>query len=321
VGTPGVGAGDGYRHRTRKQPLVTTLTRESDAVSDPEVNTEVACYLHPDRPALTRCSRCEQPICGDDLIEAPVGYQCPRCADGGQPVRRLRDLQAAPLTRVLVGALVVAFVATLGSAGSPLGRLMWLTTIQVGSGEVWRLVSSGFVHSGLIHIGFNGYLLWLLGHQLEPQMGKARFATLFAGGLLGGSLGVVILSAVGVFTPLASVPVIGGLLTTPVNGPTVGASGAVFGLFGAALVAYRRRGINPWRTDIGSLVLLNLGLTVVLSSFISVGGHLGGLAGGALVGAILLRDRGPNALRLAVGVVVALAAAAIALAFVTVAAL
>jgi membrane associated rhomboid family serine protease len=296
-------------------------TPESHAVSDPEVHTEAACYLHPDRPALTRRSRCGQPIRGDNLPKAPVGYQCPRCAEGGQPVRRLRDLQAAPLTRVLVGALVVAFVATLGSAGSPLGRLMWLTTLQVGQGEVWRLVTAGFVHSGIVHIAFNGYLLWVLGHQLEPQMGRARFATLFAGGLLGGSLGVVILSAVGVFTPLASVPVIGGLLTTPVNGPTVGASGAVFGLFGAALVAYRRRGIDPWRTDIGSLVLLNLVITVVLSSFISVGGHLGGLAGGALVGAILLRDRGPSSLRVAVGVVVALAAAAVALAFVTVAAL
>jgi membrane associated rhomboid family serine protease len=291
-------------------------------VSDHEVHTEAACYLHPDRPALTRCTRCEQPICSDDLIEAPVGYQCPRCAEGGQPVKRLADLQAAPLTRVLVGALVVAFVATLGQARSPLAQLLSLTTLQVGQGEVWRLATAGLVHAGIVHIGFNGYLLWLLGHQLEPQMGKARFATLFAGGLLGGSLGVVILSAVGVFTPLASVPVIGGLLTTPVNLPTVGASGAVFGLFGAALVAYRQRGIDPWRTDIGSLVLLNLVITVVLSSFISVGGHLGGLAGGALVGAILLRgDRSPSSLRLAIGVVVAMAVAAIVLARVTVLAL
>jgi membrane associated rhomboid family serine protease len=290
-------------------------------VSDPEVTTEAACYLHPDRPALTRCARCERPICGDDLIEAPVGYQCPRCAEGGQPVRRLRDLQAAPLTRILVGALVVAFVATLGSAGSPLGRLMWLTTIQVGTGEVWRTVTAGFVHSGVVHLGFNAYLLWMLGHQLEPILGRARFATLYAGGLLGGSFGVVVLSAIGVFTPLASVPVLGSLLTTPVNGPTVGASGAVFGLFGAALVAYRRRGVNPWRTDIGSLVVLNLVITVVLSSFISVGGHVGGLLGGALVGSLVLRDRDSTSLRVAVGVVVAIGVATIVLARVTVAAL
>ncbi len=291
-------------------------------MSDPEVSAEApACYRHPDRPALTRCARCERPICGDDLIEAPVGYQCPECAKGGQPVRRLRDLEVAQVTRVLVGLLVVAFVATLGSAGSPLGRLGWLTTLQVGQGEIWRVVTSGFVHSGIVHIGFNGYLLWLLGHQLEPILGRARFLTLFAGGLLGGSLGVVVLSYLGVATPLADVPVLGGLLTTPVNGPTVGASGAVFGLFGAALVAYRRRGVNPWRTDIGSLVLLNLVITVVLSSFISVGGHLGGLLGGALVGAILFRDRERSSLYLAIGVTVALAAAAIVLARVTVTAL
>jgi membrane associated rhomboid family serine protease len=291
-------------------------------VSDPEIRTDAAaCYLHPDRPALTRCSRCERPICGDDLIEAPVGYQCPGCAKGGQPVRRLRDLEVAPLTRVLVGLLVVAFVATLGTAGSPLGRLGWLTTLQVGQGEVWRLVTSGFVHSGVIHIGFNGYLLWLLGHQLEPRMGRARFITLYVGGLIGGSLGVILLSAVDVFTPLGAVPFVGQVLTTPVNGPTVGASGAVFGLFGAAMVAFRQRGIDPWRTDIGSLVVLNLVITVVFSSFISVGGHLGGLAGGALVGAILLRDRERSSLRLAIGVVVVLTVVAVVLARVTVGAL
>jgi membrane associated rhomboid family serine protease len=291
-------------------------------VSDPEVRTgAAACYRHPDRPALTTCARCERPICGDDLIEAPVGYQCPACAEGGQPVRRLRDLEVAPVTRVLVGLLAVAFVATLGSAGSPLGRLGWLTTLQLGQGEVWRLVTSGFVHSGIIHVGFNAYLLWVLGHQLEPIMGRARFITLYVGGLFGGGLGVVLLSFFDVVTPLGAVPVLGQLLTTPVNGPTVGASGAVFGLFGAALIAYRRRGVNPWRTDIGTLVLLNLGITVVFSSFISVGGHLGGLAGGALVGAVLMRDRERSSLRLGIGIVVGLAVAAIVLARVTVAAL
>ncbi|WP_052668249.1 rhomboid family intramembrane serine protease [Nitriliruptor alkaliphilus] len=291
-------------------------------MSDPEVSTDAAaCYRHPDRPALTRCSRCERPICGDDLIEAPVGYQCPECAKGGQPVRRLRDLEVAQVTRVLVGALVVAFVATLGTARSPVAEVAWLTTIQVGHGEVWRLVTSGFVHSGVIHIGFNGYLLWLLGHQLEPRMGRARFITLYVGGLIGGSLGVIALSAMWVFTGLNEVPVIGSILTTHPLRPTVGASGAVFGLFGAAMVAYRQRGIDPWRTDIGSLVLLNLVITIAFSSFISVGGHLGGLAGGALIGAILLRDRDRSSLRLAIGAVVALTAVAIVLARITVTAL
>lgn len=289
-------------------------------MSDAEVgsDTAAACYRHPDRPALTRCSRCERPICGDDLIEAPVGYQCPECAKGGQPVRRLRDLEVAQVTRVLVGLLVVGFVVTMGSPRSTLGSLGWLTTVEVGRGEVWRLVTTGFVHSGFIHIGFNGYLLWVLGHQLEPILGRARYLTLFFGGLLGGSLGVVFLSVLGVVTPLGSVPIVGQILTTPIDIPSVGASGAVFGLFGAALVAYRRRGVNPWRTDIGSLVLLNLVITVVLSRFISVGGHLGGLAGGALVGAILLRNRERSSLLAAVGVSAAMAIAAVVLARVAV---
>lgn len=293
-------------------------------MSDAEVgsDTAAACYRHPDRPALTRCSRCERPICGDDLIEAPVGYQCPECAEGGQPVRRLRDLEVAQVTRVLVYAIAAVFVLSWLIGFEPIYRLGALVPVQVGLGEVWRIITSGFLHAQTpLHVLFNGYLLWALGHQLEPQLRPARFLTLFAGGLVGGGLGVVLLAYLTILTPIGSVPVLGSIIATSPYGTTVGASGAVFGLFGAALVAYRRRGINPWRTDIGSLVLLNLVITVVFSSFISVGGHLGGLAGGALVGAILLRDRERSSLLAAVGVTVAMAIAAVVLARVTVAAL
>lgn len=276
-------------------------------MSDHEVEAEVAaCYRHPDRPALTRCSRCERPICGDDLIEAPVGYQCPGCAEGAQPVRRLADLQAAPVTRILVGLLVAGFVITLGRANSPAGLAGGLVPVLVGDGQVWRVVTSGFVHAGLIHIGFNGYLLWLLGHQLEPILGTRRFLTLYAAGLVGGSLGVVGLAWLTAATPLASIPLLGQVFATNPFGITVGASGAVFGLFGAAMVALRRRGIDPWRTDIGTLVLLNLAITFVFSSAISVGGHLGGLAVGALAGTLLFRDRERGSLLAAAGVTVAL---------------
>ncbi|MEX1179092.1 MAG: rhomboid family intramembrane serine protease [Nitriliruptor sp.] len=291
-------------------------------MSEPEVGTDAACYLHPNRPALTRCSRCEQPICGDDLIEAPVGYQCPRCAEGGQPVKRMADLQAAPVTRALVYAIGGIFVLSLIVGFGPMYEVGALVPTLVGVGEVWRIVTSGFLHASTpLHVLFNGYLLWVLGHQLEPQLGRSRFVTLFAGGLVGGGLGVILLAVLTVLTPLASVPIIGDVFATNPIGRTVGASGAVFGLFGAALVAYRRRGINPWRTDIGSLVLLNLVITVVFSGSISVGGHLGGLAAGALVGSLVLRDRGPASLRLAIGTVVVLAAATIILARVMVAGL
>jgi membrane associated rhomboid family serine protease len=287
-------------------------------VSDPEVDTgaetAAACYRHPQRPALTRCSRCERPICSDDLIEAPVGYQCPGCADGGQPVRRLQDLTAAPVTRTLVVLIAVGFVVTLGRAFSPAGLAMGLIPEQLGQGEVWRLVTSGFVHAGIIHIGFNGYLLWLLGHQLEPLLGRARFLTLFVGGLVGGSLGVVLLSYLTVVTPLASIPLLGDVFATSPRGLTVGASGAVFGLFGAAMVAMRHRGIDPWRSDIGTLVLLNLAITFVFSSAISVGGHLGGLAIGAVIGRLVFRDRQRPSLIAAIAVTVALGVLTIVLA-------
>jgi membrane associated rhomboid family serine protease len=109
------------------------------------------------------------------------------------------------------------------------------------------------------------YLLWILGQMLEPTLGSGRFAALYVTALLWGSFGA--------------------LLVTP-NSPTVGASGAVFGLMGAAAVELRARGINPFKTDIGMLILFNLGLSFVISG-ISIGGHVGGLIGGALAGMAL----------------------------------
>jgi membrane associated rhomboid family serine protease len=247
------------------------------------------------------------------MIEAPVGYQCPDDAKGGQHVRTARDIGRASVTRVIVGLLVVGFIATVGSAGSPLGQLAALVPALVGNGEVWRIVTSGFVHAGLIHIGFNGYLLWLLGHQLEPTLGPQRFTTLYAGGLVGGSLGVVLLALLTVVTPLASIPLLGQVFAANPFSFTVGASGAVFGLMGAAMVGLRRRGINPWRSDIGTLVLLNLGLTFLVGN-ISVGGHLGGLLGGAMIGTMLLRDRQRSSLVLAIGATLVMLVLTIALA-------
>src|SRR4051794_41973617 len=103
------------------------------------------------------------------------------------------------------------------------------------------------------------YLLWILGQMLEPMLGSGRFAALYFTALLWGSFGALVV------TPDAN---------------TVGASGAVFGLMGAAAVELRARGINPFQTDIGFLILFNLGLSFLLSGSISVGGHIGGLIGG-----------------------------------------
>lgn len=223
------------------------------------VDTTTTCYRHPDREAPLRCTRCERPICLDDAVDAPVGFLCPDDAQQSSRVRRVARGQEATVTKVLVGIVVVGYLLQqvpdleLFQRGVTFGP-------RIASGEWWRLVTGGFLHGSLLHIGFNGYLLWLLGHMLEPIFGRSRFLALYTSGLAGGAAGVMLLSWAA---------------------PTLGASGAVFGLMGAAMVVQRARGINPWQTQIGSLVILNLVLTFIIPN-ISIGGHLGGLAGGAL---------------------------------------
>jgi membrane associated rhomboid family serine protease len=128
--------------------------------------------------------------------------------------------------------------------------------------EWYRLISSGFLHFGIIHLGFNMILLFQLGQLLEPAVGRVRFGLVYFAGLLGGSAGALLLDP---------------------RVPVGGASGAVFGLMGAAFVGLRQRGINPFSTGIGTLLLLNLLLTFGIDG-ISIGGHLGGLVGGSIAG-------------------------------------
>ena len=251
-----------------------------------------ACYRHPDRDALLRCTRCERPICAQDAIEAPVGYQCPECARGGAPVRGLRDLvPRAQVTRVLVVLIGVLFVLTRFDGGAAIDAFA-LQPFAVGNGAWWRLITSGFLHVNLMHVGFNGLLLWQLGHLLEPALGHGRFLALYLAGLVGGSLGVVALSWSTVATPLAEIPVVGTVLATSPLGFTLGASGAVFGLMGAAMSGMDRTGVDPRQSGIAGLVVLNLVITFLVPT-ISVGGHVGGLLAGYLAGRLLFvgRDR------------------------------
>jgi membrane associated rhomboid family serine protease len=227
-------------------------------VSASDEATTTTCYRHPNRPAPLRCTRCERPICLDDAVDAPVGFLCPDDARQPARVRAVSRAGGAPVTRALIGVAVVVFLLQQVSS-EPFVRGA-LFGPAVAGGEWWRLVTAGFLHGGLLHIGFNGYLLWMLGQMLEPALGRARFSALFAAGLLGGSAGALALTW---------------------TAPTIGASGAVFGLMGAAMVGMRVRGVNPMQTSIGSLVVLNLVLTFVLPG-ISIGGHVGGLLGGAL---------------------------------------
>jgi len=182
---------------------------------------------------------------------------------------------AGPLaTKILIGINVVIYLLTTGASSSP-GRTSDLESRfvlfgpAVADGDLYRLITTGFVHFGLIHIGMNMFLLFQFGSQLEPTLGRARFVLLYAAGLLGGAFGALVLSP---------------------NALTGGASGAVFGLMGAMAIAMRQRNISLREGGIGGLIVINLVLSVALPG-ISLGGHLGGLVGGAVVASVMLSPR------------------------------
>jgi membrane associated rhomboid family serine protease len=204
------------------------------------------------------------------MTPTSVGMRCPECASQRTQVHTLRSMGSDPrVTVAIIIACAVVFFAsgTFTLTGAPAGNRLFRDLELFGPSiaadhEYWRLITGGFLHANVIHIGFNMYLLWILGQMLEPTLGSVRFAALYVTALLWGSFGA--------------------LLVQP-DVPTVGASGAVFGLMGAAAVELRSRGINPFQTSIGTLIILNLVLSFAISN-ISVGGHIGGLVGGVLVG-------------------------------------
>ena len=248
-----------------------------------------ACYRHPDRLTGRACTRCGRPSCADCLTPAAVGSLCPECLRSGRaPVaQRLRFWSAGQfdaVTKALVAVNVAVFaVAAIWGGGDPFGttKLHELggvigPSLRDGTGTVyrgvadgawWRLFTSGFLHYGPIHLAMNMYVLWIIGPSLERELGRGRFLAVYVAALLGGSAGALIISP---------------------NNLSAGASGAIFGLFGAFAMGLWKRGINPFRTSIGTTLLLNLGLTFLLRTYISVGGHLGGLVAGAICGWFLL---------------------------------
>jgi membrane associated rhomboid family serine protease len=259
------------------------------------------CYRHPNRETGVNCSNCGRPICPDCMTPTPVGMRCPECSRQKTKVRTLRSTTSEPVvTYVLIAINVILFLAEgrLGvgsqSGGSTIYDKFALFGPAIAGGDWWRIITGGFLHAGLLHIFFNMYLLYLLGNMLEPAIGSVRFTIIYFVALLAGSLGA--------------------LIVTP-DAVTVGASGAVFGLMGAAAVELRARGINPFDTGIGGLIVFNLIFSFVLSG-ISIGGHIGGLIGGAAAGFLFLeadKRRIPQQLALAGSVALAVAVAAVAI--------
>jgi membrane associated rhomboid family serine protease len=257
------------------------------------------CYRHPNRETGVSCSNCGRPICPDCMTPTPVGMRCPECSRDRTQVRSVRSIGGgeATVTKVLIAINVIAFVAELGTNNSPNGAFERgaLFGPLVADGEWWRLVTGGFLHAqggyGFIHIGFNMYLLWILGQMLEPAVGRLRFLGIYAVGLLAGSAGAIAVSP---------------------NAVTVGASGAVFGLMGATFFEMRARGIDPFQSGIGGLILINLVFSFAFSG-ISIGGHIGGLIGGSLAALALQaadRMRRPELGYVALAGLVAVAAVA-----------
>jgi membrane associated rhomboid family serine protease len=242
------------------------------------------CYRHPDRETRVSCSSCGRPICPDCMTPTPVGMRCPECIRQRTKVMQGVDggagrFGAFPATIVLIAINVVAYLIEIGSGGgglnNPGGSVIndfALRGVSVADGEWYRLVTGGFLHASLIHIGFNMVLLFMLGRMLEPALGRPRFLALYFVSLLAGAFGALLLT-----DPLIS---------------TVGASGAVFGLIGAAFILARGRGMDALAAELGFLIVINLVFTFGANN-VSIGGHLGGLVGGGICAlAIIAGERG-----------------------------
>lgn len=215
-------------------------------------------------------------------MPASVGSQCLDCLKASIPppverVKRWNATQHRLVTMTFIAINVAVFVYGALQTGVTNGqgsveRNLALFGPFVAEGQWYRLVTSGFVHAGLLHLAMNMFVIWIAGSQLEPLLGRLRFALLYLASLLAGSAGALLLSP-DVFT--------------------VGASGAAFGLMGALAVGMRHRGMDIWRSGVGTLIVINLVITFAVPG-ISLGGHLGGLFGGIAAGWPMLRVRRPG---------------------------
>jgi membrane associated rhomboid family serine protease len=228
------------------------------------------CYRHPDRATYVRCTRCNRPICPECMRDAAVGHQCAECvSDGAKTVRQARTATGTPQKPVVTYTLIAINVAmfVLDTASRTMQSELVLSSPAVAGGDLYRLLTSAFMHYGITHLLFNMYALFVVGPPLEVWLGRLRFGALYLLSALGGSVLVYLLS--------------------PLNAATAGASGAVFGLFGASFVVGKRLNLDV-RWVIG-LIAINLAFTFVIPLLggqnISWEGHIGGLVTGAVVAA------------------------------------
>ena len=232
--------------------------------------SDYRCYRHPDREAYISCQRCARLICPECMNDASVGFQCPSCViEGAKSVRAPRTLAGGAVSArvgivsmVLIGINVAGYVLTLATGGTNGSFFedgaMW--GYGVANDEYWRLLTSAFLHGGVLHLLFNMYALYLFGPYVEKALGTWRFIAAYLTTAMVGSVFVYCLTDPRILT--------------------IGASGAVFGLFAMALVLLLRS-----KQDVRTLlVLLAINAFISTQGNISWQGHLGGFVGGLLLG-------------------------------------
>ena len=250
---------------------LTIAPMDSGNAQPPET---VRCYRHPERATALLCSRCERPICGFCSHDSPVGQRCPQCISGRAATRVVtaRGVSTA-FTPAVLTIIVISAVSYLMQRQSTQFTVDYAhITELVRQGEWWRVITAAFLHSrsSLLHILFNMYALYLFGPRIERQVGAISFVGLYLSSAIAGGVAFQYLS----------------------DGGAVGASGAIFGLFGAVLV-----GTYPLRhTALGAAqfrqLLLLLAINLALPFFatgIAWEAHVGGLVMGMAVAALWQR--------------------------------
>jgi membrane associated rhomboid family serine protease len=247
------------------------------------------CYRHPDRETGVSCANCGRPICHECMIPAPVGFRCPECVKeasaGGSRARVVSRGQIrsrwgagggvmggnAPVTRILVGINVALFIVEIllgavgfvsGGSADALVSMGALVPAYVADGEYWRLFTAMFLHAGVLHVAFNMYALYLGGSFLEIIAGRGKYLVIYLVAGLAGNVAVYALAA-----PYSV---------------TIGASTAIFGIFGALFVYslhFRDTAAGRALRSMGAVILINLLFTFLVPG-ISWQGHIGGLVGG-----------------------------------------
>lgn len=287
-------------------------------------NPENFCYRHPDRQSFVLCQRCLRTVCPECQTQGPVGVVCPECMreqrQAATPAQRtaerryIRPMTVAD-TRPLVTYAIIGITALVYLLqiipGSPVVQWLAFNSLLVWPGspfpfEPWRLLTVLVVHGGFWHVGLNMLVLWMMGRSLEPLLGRWRFLVLYLIAGLGGSVAVALLAP---------------------GDTVVGASGAIFGLFGALLVIGRHIGANM--RGIVIIIAINFALPFVLALVNSIGtgsfavaldairiswqAHLGGFIVGAAVGFVFARTRTRQTRGLQIGLLVGITIALFAL--------